>query len=112
MFKIAKYIFIAATIILLIAFSSNANNYIKKLKTLTQVIRLVNENYVDEVDMNTVLDGAIIGLLGELDPHSSYLNVELLQEMQENFSGEFEGIGIEYGIIYEIQTGLWGLIEG
>ena len=33
------------------AFSSDSNNYIKKLKTLTQVIRLINDNYVDEVDI-------------------------------------------------------------
>ena len=80
-----KYIFLALLLITLVAFSSNANNYIKKLKTLTQVIRLVNENYVEEVDMNDVLDGAIIGLLDKLDPHSSYLSIELLEEMQENF---------------------------
>ena len=99
MIKRKKYIFFGLLIILFIAFSNNANNYIKKLKTLTQVIRLVNENYVEEVDMNDVLDGAIIGLLDKLDPHSSYLNVELLEEMQENFSGEFEGIGIEFSIL-------------
>ena len=62
-----------------------------KLKTLTQVIRLINENYVDEADMNDVLDGAIIGLLDKLDPHSSYLTSDLLEQMQENFQGEFEG---------------------
>tara|TARA_B100000530_G_C15919317_1_gene472526 strand:- start:277 stop:1842 length:1566 start_codon:yes stop_codon:yes gene_type:complete len=99
MIKRTKYIFLTLSIILFIGFSSNANNYIKKWKTLTQVIRLVNENYVEEVDMNEILDGAIIGLLDKLDPHSSYLNVELLEEMQENFSGEFEGIGIEFSII-------------
>ena len=99
MSKIIKYLFLALSLIVLVAFSSNANNYIKKLKTLTQVIRLVNENYVDEADMNKVLDGAIIGLLDKLDPHSSYLDIELLEEMQENFSGEFEGIGIEFSII-------------
>ena len=100
MLKRLKYILFAIFIILLVvAFSNNTNNYIKKLKTLTQVIRLINENYVDDVDMNEVLDGAIIGLLDKLDPHSSYLTSELLEEMQENFSGEFEGIGIEFSII-------------
>ena len=48
-------------------------DYIKKLKTLTQVIRLVNENYVEEVDMNNILEGAIVGLLDRLDPHSIYI---------------------------------------
>ena len=54
MIKRKKYIFFCMLIILFIAFSSNANNYIKKWKTLTQVIRLVNENYVEEVDMNEI----------------------------------------------------------
>ena len=99
MLKRTKYILLVIVIIILAAFSNNGNNYIKKLKTLTQVIRLINENYVEEVDMNEVLDGAIIGLLDKLDPHSSYLDSELLEEMQENFSGEFEGIGIEFSII-------------
>ena len=98
--KILKYIFLLLTIMLLVGFSTNkGSDYIKKLKTLTQVIKLINQNYVDEVDMNEVLDGAIIGLLDKLDPHSSYLNSELLEEMQENFAGEFEGIGIEFSII-------------
>ena len=64
MIKRTKYIFLTLSIILFIGFSSNANNYIKKWKTLTQVIRLVNENYVEEVDMNEILDGAIIGKKG------------------------------------------------
>ena len=67
MIQRTKYIFLVLLLITLVAFSSNANNYIKKLKTLTQVIRLVNENYVEEVDMNDVLDGAIIGLLDKLE---------------------------------------------
>ena len=97
--KTLKYSLLTLFIILFIAFSNDTNNYIKKLKTLTQVIRLVSENYVDEVDMNEVLDGAIIGLLEKLDPHSNYLSSEALEDMQENFSGEFEGIGIEFSII-------------
>ena len=98
--KRLNFLFFIFILILVFAFSNKStNNYIKKLKTLTQVIRLVNENYVEEVDMNDALDGAIIGLLDKLDPHSSYLNADLLDQMQENFSGEFEGIGIEFSII-------------
>ena len=64
--KILKYIFLLLTIMLLVGFSANkGSDYIKKLKTLTQVIKLINQNYVDEVDMNEVLDGAIIGLLAK-----------------------------------------------
>ncbi|SVD55076.1 uncharacterized protein METZ01_LOCUS407930, partial [marine metagenome] len=55
--------------------------------------------YVDEVDLSNVLDGAIHGFLDELDPHSSYINSEDFQYMQESLQGEFEGIGIEFAIL-------------
>ena len=79
--------------------NESKSNYITKLKTLTESIRLISENYVDHPDMNDVLEGAIIGMLEKLDPHSTYLTSDLLEQMQESFSGEFEGIGIEFSII-------------
>ena len=71
----------------------------KKLKTLTQVIRLVNDNYFEPVDMNNVINGAIIGLLDKLDPHSSYITEDQFENVQEQFDAEFEGIGIEFNIM-------------
>ena len=44
------------------------------MKTLTQIIRLISETYVEEIDMNDILEGAIIGMLDRLDPHSSYIS--------------------------------------
>ena len=49
MLKRLKYVLLAIFIIILLALSNNSNNYIKKLKTLTQVIRLINENYVEQL---------------------------------------------------------------
>ena len=69
------------------------------MKTLTQIIRLVSENYVDEVDMNEILEGAIIGMLDKLDPHSSYISSEQFALINEQFEGEFESIGIEFNIL-------------
>ena len=96
--KSIKFLFFILLLSLLVA-SENKSNYITRLKTLTEVIRLVSEHYVDEPDMNEVLEGAIIGMLEKLDPHSTYLTSDLLTQMQENFQGEFEGIGIEFSII-------------
>ena len=87
-------------IILIYGFKSDiAQDQFQKMKTLTQVIRLVNNNYVEDVDMNDILDGAIIGLLDRLDPHSSYISSEQLELINEQFDGEFEGIGIEFSIL-------------
>ena len=96
--KTIKYIFFILSFSIIFA-TDNKSNYITRLKTLTEVIRLVNDNYVDAPDMNEVLEGAIIGMLEKLDPHSTYLTSDLLNQMQENFQGEFEGIGIEFSII-------------
>ena len=86
--------------VLLYGFRSEpARDQFQKMKTLTQVIRLVNDNYVEDVDMNEVLEGAIVGMLDKLDPHSSYISSEQFELINEQFSGEFEGIGIEFSIL-------------
>jgi carboxyl-terminal processing protease len=99
--KRSKYIiYILLGIVLLYGFKSEAvRDKFEKMKTLTQVIRLVNDNYVEDIDMNNILEGAIIGLLDKLDPHSSYIPSEQFDLINEQFSGEFEGIGIEFSIL-------------
>jgi len=99
--KYSKYLpYIFLGIVLVYGFKSDiARDQFQKMKTLTQVIRLINDNYVEDVDMNNVLEGAIIGLLDKLDPHSSYISTEQFEAINEQFAGEFEGIGIEFSIL-------------
>ena len=96
-----KYnIFIISIIILfLLGFSTTKSDPFKKLRAFTELIRLVEENYVDEVDINKALNGAFVGLLNELDPHSNFIPIEDIKEIDELFRGDFEGIGIEFSII-------------
>ena len=96
-----KYnIFIISIIILfLLGFSTTKSDPFKKLRAFTELIRLVEENYVDEVDINKALNGAFVGLLNELDPHSNFIPIEDMKEIDELFRGDFEGIGIEFSII-------------
>ena len=61
-------------IILFLGFQKSDKDPFSKLKTLTQVIRLVQEGYFEEFDMEEALEGAIKGFLETLDPHSSYIN--------------------------------------
>ena len=99
--KVAKYLpYIILGAVLLWGFKSDTTrDQFQKMKTLTQIIRLVSENYVEEVDMNDILEGAIIGMLDKLDPHSSYISEEQFELVNEQFGGEFEGIGIEFNIL-------------
>jgi carboxyl-terminal processing protease len=64
------------------------------LKRFSQILDLVERNYVEEVTRDQLINNAIQGLLQELDPHSSYLPKEEFAEMQMDTSGEFSGIGI------------------
>jgi carboxyl-terminal processing protease len=65
------------------------------LKNLTDVIALVQRNYVTEVKFTDLVDGAIKGMLMTLDPHSSYLPPEGYSELKVETKGEFGGLGIE-----------------
>ncbi len=67
----------------------------KQLETLANVITILQTNYIEEVDPALAIEGAINGLLISLDPHSSFLKKEDLEELQEENRGSFSGIGIE-----------------
>ena len=98
--KRIKYIILATVALVLVyGFNSGGKDHFKKLKTLTQIIRLVNDNYVKEVEMEEILNGAIVGLLDKLDPHSTYITEDQFEAIQEQFDAEFEGIGIEFNIM-------------
>ena len=68
------------------------------LKTFTQVLSLVEDNYVDEVASRDLVFGAIRGMLARLDPHSSFLDPKAFKEMQEEQHGSFSGLGIVISI--------------
>ncbi len=65
------------------------------LSVFSSVLDLVRKNYVEGVDQEKLVQGALRGMLQELDPHSSYLDPDEHREMQVDTRGEFFGIGIE-----------------
>lgn len=75
-----------------------------KLNTLLSVLHYINEDYFEAVELDKLMDGAIRGVLDELDPHSVYIPAEELEEIEEQFKGEFQGIGIEFDILNGILT--------
>lgn len=68
------------------------------LRTFARVLEQIRASYVEEVDDKTLLENAIRGMLGELDPHSSYLDEKDFSDLQSVTSGEFGGLGIEVGM--------------
>ncbi len=75
--------------------ASKTEDRYEPLKRFSQVLDMVERYYVRDVTRNELVEGAVRGMLQELDPHSSYMDKEEFDEMQESTSGEFSGIGIE-----------------
>jgi carboxyl-terminal processing protease len=67
----------------------------EQLNLFGEVYEQIRRNYVEETKDKDLIEAAIDGMLTSLDPHSSYLNPESLQEMQVQTKGEFGGLGIE-----------------
>lgn len=74
------------------------------LKTFTEVLTKVKQNYVEEVKSKDLIYGAIKGMLNSLDPHSGFLTAEAYKEMGVDMKGEFGGLGIQIGIKDKILT--------
>ncbi len=73
----------------------SAENDYDSLRRFSQILDMVEQYYVNDVSQKDLLDGAIKGMLQNLDPHSTLMTEKEFQEMQENTSGEFFGVGVE-----------------
>jgi len=78
--------------------SSTTEDPYEALKLFSQVLELVEENYVKKVSTRDLIYGAIQGMLANLDPHSSFLKPDDYRELQIETKGSFTGIGIEITI--------------
>src|SRR5690606_38523231 len=65
---------------------------------LEQVFQLLSRDYVDTIDIDNLTDLAIESLLAELDPHSAYIAKSEFQIVNDDMSGNFEGVGIEFNV--------------
>ncbi len=66
----------------------------RSIKLFTDVLEELEKNYVDDVDTEELIHNAIKGMVGNLDPHSSFMPPEAFGELQDDTKGEFSGIGI------------------
>ncbi len=65
---------------------------------LNALLRIVNDQYVDTVNMEALVEEAMPQILGELDPHSSYIPAKDLEAVNADLRGSFSGIGIQFTI--------------
>lgn len=70
-----------------------------QFQKINQVLYLIANGYVDSVEMPKLVEGAIVRMLGSLDPHSVYVGPEELKTDEQEIAGNFEGIGIEFNVL-------------
>lgn len=86
-------------------FSKDKNDEIYRyLRLFSQVLRLIEDNYVTEVSPKDLIYGAINGMLNALDPYSSLMKPEEFKELEIETKGTFTGIGIEITIKDDVIT--------
>ncbi len=73
----------------------NQDEFYEQLDLLMRIFERVRSEYVDEVDDKEVIEAAIQGMLRSLDPHSTYLNPDVYQQVRVQMEGEYGGLGIE-----------------
>ena len=71
----------------------------EQLRKLGDAFLIINKRYVQKVDAAKLAEDAIIGMLEELDPHSSYISAEAFVEVDEGYRGSFGGIGIWFEVV-------------
>lgn len=76
----------------------------KQLKIFSEVLDIIDKNYVEPVNAKDLLRGAINGMIKTLDPHSSFMTAEMYKELEVETRGSFGGIGIEITIHKDILT--------
>ncbi|RHH49906.1 S41 family peptidase [Phocaeicola plebeius] len=65
---------------------------------LNALLRIINDQYVDTVNMGELVEEAMPQILSELDPHSSYIPAKDLEAVNADLKGSFSGIGIQFTI--------------
>src|SRR5215813_5839676 len=72
-----------------------ASDTYRQLNLFGDIFERVRSHYVEKPDDSKLVEGAVNGMLNGLDPHSSYLDPKSLNEMQNQVTGKFGGLGIE-----------------
>jgi carboxyl-terminal processing protease len=111
--KSVKKVAVASTLLLVLTLSlgggvasksQDSSATYENLRLFTEVLSIVQSQYVDEVPPKDIIYNAIKGTLRGLDPHSSFLDPEMYREMQVETSGSFGGLGIEITLRDDILT--------
>lgn len=88
-------ILITVLILAVFPFTTPANNFKNELPILSDVMALIQKDYVEESSPKKLVAGALNGMLTSLDPYSQFLSKDTYEELKQDTHGEFGGIGVE-----------------
>ena len=71
---------------------------------LRRIIHSIEKDYVEEVNMDSILEVVTQKVFGQLDPHSTYISKEEMQQIKEEMEGHFRGIGIRFHMYHDTVT--------
>lgn len=106
--KILNVVLIALSVLIIgfmlgrkydIAIDENDNlvglEYSANEQKIRRLVSLIDDQYMEEVNTDSLVDNAINQIIGQLDPHSTYLNKEALLRVTQEMSGSYKGIGVQ-----------------
>ena len=82
----------------------NRDRMLRHADKIARALYFIDRNYVDTLDMDMAVDAMMEGLFNRLDPHSMYIPRERMNELNEPLDGSFEGVGIEYSMVFDTLT--------
>lgn len=92
-------------------FSTNRLNIINSgSNRLNNLLQIIEDQYVDKVDLDSLMEKAIPQILSDLDPHSVYISAKDVQTATDDLRGSFSGVGIEF-VIREDTVHVQGVIK-
>jgi len=73
--------------------------YSENEQKIRRLVALIDNQYVNDVNSDSLVDEAINFMIGKLDPHSTYLDKAKIKKSNEELSGEFSGVGLQFRVI-------------
>ncbi len=84
--------------------SANTQQTYEDLRTFSDILSIIQKNYVEEIDLKKIIYDSIKGMVSNLDPHSSFMPPDIYKELQVETKGSFGGLGIEITIKDSVLT--------
>lgn len=82
-------------------FSGNRLNILNSSDKLNSLFHLINDQYVDSINLDSIVESAIPDILKKLDPHSVYIPAKEAELSMQELKGSFSGIGVQFMIYHD-----------